>query len=47
MLRLLLTLQAEPKPAAELQGTFLLLIVGVAAAALFLWLIVSRFSRPP
>lgn len=38
---------APPKPEAELQGTFFLLILGVGAVALFLWLIMSRFSRPP
>jgi hypothetical protein len=44
---LLMTLQAEPQPEAELQSTFFLLILGVAAAGIFLWLIMSRFSRPP
>ncbi len=49
MLPLLLAiLQAgPPQPGAELQGTFFLLIVGVGAVAFFLWLIMSRFSRPP
>ena len=48
MLPLLLPiLQAPPQPQAELQGTFFLLILGVGAVAFFLWLIMSRFSRPP
>lgn len=49
MIPLLLTiLQATPpKPEAELQTTFWVLILGVAAAAIFLWLIFSRFQRPP
>ncbi|MDQ7849747.1 MAG: hypothetical protein QN152_11455 [Armatimonadota bacterium] len=38
---------APPQPATELQNTFFLLILGVAAMALFLWLIMSHFSRPP
>ena len=38
---------APPKPEGELQTTFFLLIAGVGAAAFFLWLIMSRFSRPP
>jgi len=37
----------QPKPEAELQTTFWVLILGVGAAAIFLWLILSRFSRPP
>jgi len=45
---LLAILQAPPpKPEAELQNTLWVMILGVAAAAIFLWLIFSRFSRPP
>ena len=45
---LLVALQASPpQPEAELQNTFFLLILGVGAVAFFLWLIMSRFNRPP
>jgi hypothetical protein len=45
---LFVLLQAPPpKPESELQNVFFLLMVGVGAVAFFLWLIMSRFSRPP
>ncbi len=43
---LLVMLQVESQPKAELQTTFFLLILGVGAVAFFLWLIMSRFGRP-
>lgn len=38
---------APPQPATELQNTFFLLTLGVVMMAFFLWLIMSRFTRPP
>ncbi len=35
-----------PQGQTELQNTFFFLILGVAAVVVFLWLIMSRFSRP-
>jgi hypothetical protein len=38
---------AQPNPKAELQMTFGLLILAVCGVGFFLWLVMSRFSRPP
>jgi hypothetical protein len=38
---------ATPQPAAELQTAFMFVILVVLGAIFFLWLIYSRFSRPP
>ncbi|MBI3976272.1 MAG: hypothetical protein HY334_07750 [Armatimonadetes bacterium] len=40
-------LAGPPRSETELHGTFLLLIVLVAAVGVYLWLILARFSRPP
>ncbi|HEV8340463.1 MAG TPA: hypothetical protein VGR25_12530 [bacterium] len=42
-----LALAPPPQPQSELQNTFFLLIVLVAAVGIFLWVILARFSRPP
>ncbi len=43
----LLLAAAQPNPKAELQTTLFLLILAVCGVGFFLWLIMSRFSRPP
>lgn len=42
-----LPLAPPPQSQSELQNTFYLLIGLVAVVAIFLWLILARFSRPP
>lgn len=38
---------AKPEPGAELQTAFMFVILVVLGAVCFLWLIYSRFTRPP
>ncbi|MCL6650093.1 MAG: hypothetical protein K6U89_17410 [Chloroflexi bacterium] len=38
---------AQPAPRAELQTAFMFVMLVVLGAIFFLWLIYSRFSRPP